>query len=212
MDPVFTDSRGPDETPPTMRTALLPALRDLGMPVFLFGVVFLGLTIGMTALLSPDRFPVHVAGKVIRLADLAAEEDRLHTEQNELTLRRQELIASQDAAPVLQAVMERKAEIFPVGSVLLGVEAARLSLRTNNLDPISLPRVEYRSDTHLLTLGGAVTDPTGGSNHLLSAFVDLLRELPLVTSVSEPEYTQELSETGVPRTPFTLTLRLSHDQ
>jgi len=188
---------------------LLFAIADLGVPIFLFGAVFLVLTIGVTKLLSPDRFPVHIAEKVIRLSDLSAEEARLHAEHDALTVERAELLKSQDTAPVLSMVTARRNALFPIGSVLLSIEALRTSFRTTNLDPITLPTIEYDGAEQTLTLGGFVTDTTGGSNHILSNFVDGLRTLPTITSVSEPEYTQDTSELGVPRTPFILTLHFS---
>lgn len=188
--------------------ALLPALERLGLPLFLFGAVFLVLTIGMIKLLSPDRFPVHIGGKVLRLTDLAAEQVRLKDEFNALTQTRQELIASQDLAPVLKQVHDRKAEMLPIGSVLLQVETLRSSFATSSIDPIALPGIQYDGAGKTLTLTGFVTDPAGGSNHILASFVDGLRSLPRISSVTEPEYVQVTSEAGL-RTPFTLTLRFS---
>jgi len=185
------------------------AVRDLGLPVFLFGVVFLLLTLGVTAVLSPDRFPVRTAGSVVRLSELTGEHSRLTAEKQTLEEERDTLLQSQDDAPVLQLVRERRDAMIPVGSVLLGVEAARASFVVRDIDPITLPVVSYDGSTHVLTLGGTVRDPAGGSSHLLSMFVDQLRALPFVTSVSEPEYIQRENPDGIPETPFTLTLRLS---
>lgn len=210
MDSLSTPSASPESAPKSSITAtLLPAVADLGVPVFVFGVVFLLLTLGVTALLSPDRFPIKAGSSVIRLSELSAEHTRLVAEQETLTQEREELLKSQDEAPVLSQVSERQKEIFPIGSVLLSVEELRSSFATPNFDPISLPTIDYSADLKTLTLGGLVTDPTGGSSHLLSSFVDGLRSLPNVASVSEPEYIQQTNDQGMPTTPFTLTLRFT---
>ncbi|MEQ1849598.1 MAG: hypothetical protein ABL890_03345 [Candidatus Peribacteraceae bacterium] len=190
------------------KAGFLPVLERLGLPTFLFGIVFLLLTTGVTFLLTPDRFPVHVGGKVIRLADLAAEEQRLQDELDQLNQNREELVKSQDNAPILSQVYARRAEMLPIGTTLLSVESLRSSFRTTTIDPIAIPGVTFDSVTRSLVLRGRVTDPTGGSNHILASFVDGLRTLTTVSTVSEPEYIQEQTPEGM-STPFTITIRFA---
>jgi hypothetical protein len=197
-----------DQAKPNLSTALVPALERVGPSILLFGGVFLTLTLLITGFLQPDRFPVHVGGKVIRLSDLAEEEKRLQDEHNALTLRRDELLQSQNTAPVLSQVYERRASMLPIGAVLLHVESLRASFRTSRIDPIAIPGVVFDGAAGTLVLTGMVTDATGGSNHILASFVDGLRALPALSSVSEPEYIQEQTLNGL-RTPFTITIRFT---
>lgn len=195
---------------------LLPAVARLGVPVLLFGTVFLLLSFALTFLVSPDRFPVRMGDKVVRLSDLQTEEYSLKTRQAELLDERAKNLKDADA-PVLTQVTKLRSEFDAVGPLLLEVEKTRKSFAVGDNDPIRMPKVEYDAPTHRLTLGGDVTDPSGRSVSILSSFVDALRKLPMLqtdsgrTAVSDPsEYVQSSASGGGTVSPFSIVITLPH--
>lgn len=195
------------ETP--VGPVLVPALSRLGFPVLLFGGVFLGLTVVLTVLVSPDRFPVRVGDRIVRLSELEAEEKALRVSEATL-LKTRASLKTEEKAPVLHQVAKLKATLTPVGRSLLLVDQVRLSFKNASTDPISLPRIHVRTDGTIV-IGGEVRDLGGRSVQLLASFVDGLRDLPTVASVSEPEYLSAQEKDGTSVSPFTLTLTLNHD-
>ncbi len=193
---------------------LLPALARLGTPVLIFGVVFFLLSLSLTFLVSPDRFPVRMGDKIVRLSELQAEEYALKVHQAELLDERTKILKDSDA-PVLTQTMKIRSEFDAVGPLLLEVEKTRKSFVTGDIDPIRIPKVEWNGVTHQLTLGGDVTDPGGRSVSILSAYVDQLRKLPMLqsdsgrTAVSDPSaYVQNPDAAGGTVSPFTIVITL----
>lgn len=194
----------------------LPALARLGVPVLVFGTVFSVLSFALTALVSPDRFPVRVGDRVVRLADLQEEEAALRKKQGELLVAREKLLQNSDA-PVLTQVGKLRAETDSLGALLLEIDAVRRRFITGDIDPISIPQVTYDGSTRTLTIGGQVTDPAGRSVSILSRFVDELRLIPSMQSdgkqtVSDPaEYVQRDRPEGGSVSDFSIRLSLNHD-
>jgi hypothetical protein len=60
-------------------------------------------------------------------------------------------------------------------------------------------------------IGGEVRDPQGRSVQLLGSFVDGLRGIPLIQSVTEPEYRSDPVPSGGTVSPFTLSLIFHRD-
>lgn len=181
---------------------VLCALARLGVPVLIFGVVFFLLSFALTYLVSPDRFPVRVGDRIVRLADLEKEEADLQQKKISLLATREKLLQDSDA-PVLTQVAKLRTEGDEVGLLLLDINAVRKTFITGDVDPIRIPHVDYDGEAHVLTLGGDVIDPAGRSVSILSRFVDALREIPSLHStekqtVSDPaEYAQrDLPEGG----------------
>ncbi len=191
-------------------SVILPALARLGVSVGIFGITFFIITLILTLLFSPDRFPVRVGEKTVRLHELEAEEKRLKILQADLLQERQKILADSDA-PILRQVEKLRTLITPVGSVLLSIEDVRQSFRVGMGDPISLPYVKFDATANALVLSGEVRDASGRSMQILSSFVDELRALPACESVSEPEYLSELLPDGGTVSRFSLTLRFPHE-
>lgn len=175
---------------------LLPAVARIGVSMLIFGTLFLILSFGLTYLVSPDRFPVHVGDSIVRLSALQQEELALQKRHAALLDERAALLQNSDA-PVLIQVAALRTSIDDIGALLLEVDGVRRIFQTDSSDPISIPEVTYDGDTHVLTLGGTVTDPSGRSVSILSRFVDALRDIPRLQSTEKqrvsdpPSYTQE---------------------
>lgn len=197
-------------TPETSKSdnspVLLPAIARLGLPMLIFGVVFVILAWVLTILVSPDRFPVRVGESIVRLADLQSEERRLKSKHAELTDERRKILENVDA-PVLRQVEERRAGTIAVGSVLQAVNDVRAAFKLGASDPIAIPGVYFDAAQRRLTISGTVTDPGGRSIQILASFVDGLRKIPGVAGVSEPEYGAQESVS-----PFSITLTLNNGQ
>lgn len=189
---------------------LLPAIARLGLPVGIFGATFFLIAVVLTMLFSPDRFPVRVGDKTVRLHDLESEEKSLQNKKAELMEERRKILADSDA-PVLHQVERLRSAMSPVGAGMLSVEDVRRSFRSPSADPISLPGVSFDGTANALVLHGEVRDTGGRSMQLLATFVDELRAIPDFDSVSEPEYTSEPLPGGGSLSTFTLTLRFHRE-
>lgn len=201
-EPSSADS-APHDVP--QESVLLPAMARLGVPVLVFGACFLLLVWAVTFLTSPDRFPVHTGDAIVRLQDLESRVQFLESQKATLEKTRQQLQMT-EKAPVLMRVASLRRAIVPLGDVLLSIEEARSSLSHAPNALISLPRMEYADGT--LTLGGDVRDASGRSMQILAQFVDSLRMISAVASVSEPEYVTQPRAEGGSVSPFILTLTL----
>lgn len=185
---------------------LLPAIAKLGLPMLIFGVVFIILAWVLTMLVSPDRFPVRVGESIVRLADLQSEERRLKSKQAELLDERKEILENTDA-PVLRQVEQRRAGTISIGGILQAVNDTRATFKLGASDPIAIPGVYFDLSHRKLTISGTVTDPGNRSIQILASFVDGLRKIPGVAAVSEPEYAAQESVA-----PFSITLTLNNGQ
>lgn len=192
---------------PQGESVLLPAIARLGISILIFGAVFCLMSIGLTSVVSPDRFPVKVGENTVRVADLEEEERRLKVKYAELIEARVTLLNNSDA-PVLRQVEALRSGVSPVGSVLLGIEDVRRSFRVADADPIAIPTVNFSFERRTVTLGGEVQDAAGRSMQILASFVDGLRAIPSVASVSEPEYRMTTLQDGGTSSPFTITVGL----
>ena len=189
---------------------LIPAISRLGVPVGIFGVTFLLIALMLTLLFSPDRFPVRVGDKTVRLYELEDEERSLKMQQVHLLEARQKILADTDA-PVLQQVAKLRSLMLPVGSAMLSIEEVRRSFRVGTSDPIALPGVSFDASSYALVLDGQVRDTGGRSMQILASFVDELRDIPVFDSVSEPEYSSDPLADGGTLSHFTITLRFHHE-
>lgn len=186
-------------------SVLVPAMARLGVPVCIFGVLFLLCVWGITFLTSPDRFPVHTGDATVRLKDLESRIQLLTEQKVNLEHARQKL-QTKEKAPVLLQAMSLSDTVVPVGDIFLSLEEARSRFSRAPDALITLPRIEYANGT--LVLGGDVTDISGRSMQILADFVDSVRSIPGVISVSEPEYVSHPRASGGFVSPFTLTLTL----
>lgn len=203
----FHEPQSADRTVPdaSMVPVLLPAMARLGVPVLVFGACFLILVWAVTFLTSPDRFPVHTGDAIVRLQDLESRVQLLKSQKATLEKTRQQLQTT-EKAPVLTQVASLSQATVPLGDVLLSIEEARSSLSHAPNALITLPRMEYADGT--LTLGGDVRDASGRSMQILAEFVDSLRMVLAVVSVSEPEYVTRPRAEGGSISPFILILTL----
>lgn len=195
-EPQSADANQQEVSPTSV---LVPAMARLGFPVLLFGIVFLLLVWVMTLLTSPDRFPVHTGDTIVRLQDLESRAQLLREQTIALGESRQRL-KLEEKAPILTRIRSIRTLVVPLGDVLLSLEDVRRAY------PITLPRIEYRVGT--LLIAGEVRDPSSRSMQMLAQFVDDLRDIPSVVSVTEPEYVSHSSSDGGTFSPFILTLTL----
>ena len=206
------DSMSPSPSkilPPTSSASvLLPALADLGISVLLFGVVFLSATAALVVLATPDRFPVRIGDRVVRLSDLESEQKALLSRKVDLQSRRSP--ATETRAPVLHQLSLLRSRVLPVGPMLLKIEDVRRSYASGTTDPISLLETDVSGSGTIIRVTGEVKAPTGQSIRTLASFVDALRALPLVFSVSEPEYAEHPLSEDVVISPFSIMLSLAH--
>ena len=187
---------------------LLPAIERLGIPVFLFGVIFLLATVALTQILTPDRFPVRIGDKVVRIADLESEQKRLMNQKADLTSRPSTVTESR--APVLHQLAVLRGQVRPVGQTLMNIETVRASFKAGDADPIAIPQMDAEGSGGRLRLGGEVKDVGGRSMQILASFVDGLRAIPTVETVTEPEYSQHKDPAGITVSPFSVTVTLKH--
>ena len=202
----------PESTPKShedaaTKRAFLPAFERLALPALIFGLLFFMATFGITMLLTPDRFPVRIGDRVVRLIDLETEQRALLVEKVELETNHD--VSLDSRAPVLRQLAMLKPRVTPVGAALLAIDDVRLRFRTPTVDPISLPRVFVASGT-VIRIGGEVRDMGGSTMRTLASFVDGLRTIPFVLSVSEPEYSERKDADGTTVSPFVITLTLPH--
>lgn len=201
----------PVDTPPSNISpadALGTAIEKLALPVFLFGVVFLFATIVLTILLTPDRFPVRIGDRSVRLIDLEEEQRKLLLEKAELQSTR--VSESDSKAPVLRQLLLLRKHVLPVGTVLLAIDTARARFKTDTVDPISLPQITVGASGSTIAMTGEVRDMAGSTIKTLAAYVDRLRAIPSVASVSEPEYVALKDADGTNVSPFSIILTLVH--
>ena len=187
---------------------LLSAIARLGLPLFLFGSAFFLLTIALVLLATPDRFPVHIGDRSVRLSDLESEQKKLLREQVDLESRTGSPLESR--APVLHQVAQLRRRSIPVGSVLLEIDVLRASFISGDIDPISLSKIDVFGSGTTIRLTGEVHAQRGQSVQILASFVDGLRAFALVDSVSEPEYTEQPRADGTGSAPFSFLLSLKH--
>lgn len=192
------------------KSAMISVFERLGLPLFLFGIVFLGMTIVVTVLLSPDRYPVRIGDRSVRLIDLESEQKELLSKKTDL--ESQSPSVTQSKAPVLHLLGLLRPRVQPVGALLRSVNEVRTRFQSGESDPIALPSVLLSASGTMLTIGGEVRSPDRSAMQLLASFVDGLRAIPLVSSVSEPEYSETRGSDGMLSSPFTLTLSLSHER
>ncbi len=185
---------------------LLPAIERLGLPVFLFGVIFLLATLALTIILTPDRFPVRLGDRVVRLTDLESEQRSLLSQKADLEAAPSPIAESR--APVLHQLKALRSTIAPTGVAMLLVENARRSFTTVLADPIVFSSFSVGGSGSHIRLSGDVTDDGGRSMQILASFVDGLRAIPVVDTVTEPEYSQRKNDEGHTVSPFIITLTL----
>jgi hypothetical protein len=186
---------------------LLPAIEKLGLPVFLFGVVFVLGTLLLRVLITPDRFPVRIGDRVVPVGELEQTEKTLMIRQAELQDTRAKL-DQESRSPILHEVAKIRNDILPVGSVLLSVDQVRRSFGSDTTDPISLPGVEMSGGDGKIMISGEVRDLNGRSRDILTRFIDGLRAAGL--TVSEPEYLQNTAPDGSSVSPFTISINLKN--
>lgn len=185
---------------------LIPAIERLGIPVLIFGLVF-SVLVGLVMLIAtPDRFPVRIGDTVVRIVDLEREQERVLQETRALK-DRQEKLRSDDRAPTLHQLRLLSKDVLPVGAALSAVEDVRRSFIVGSIDPIALPSIQYKDGAVNIT--GIVRDPGGRSVQLLASFIDALRRIHEIKSVSEPEYTSREKPDGGSESPFAITITLS---
>ncbi|MSR67247.1 hypothetical protein EXS65_00245 [Candidatus Peribacteria bacterium] len=200
-DPAHGDS--------TPSKVLLAAIERLSLPALLFGIVFFVTMIAVTIVLTPDRFPVRIGDRVVRLIDLEAEQEKLLLEKADLQAKHIDVVDAK--TPALHLLGSLKPRNVSVGTVLLAIESVRTRFKTDSVDPISLPQISVSGSGTVIKIAGEVRDIGGSTMRTLASFVDQLRAIPLVSSVSEPEYV-ERKETDDSTTvsPFSMTIIL-HD-
>lgn len=189
----------------SFRGVILPAVSRLGLSVTVFGASFLILILVVTSLIAPDRFPVHLKDRTVRLADLTEEQDRLESEYATLVAARTTL-EQRVQAPILKQIDALQKDNMPLGAVLMKIDEVRKSFDVGSQAAIALPQVSFDAGKATLIIGGDVRDPQGRSVQLLASFVDGLRSIPLIQSVTEPEYRSDAIPSGGSVSPFTLSL------
>lgn len=193
---------------PMAPSILLPAISRLGVPVFLFSVVFLVATIGLRVLLTPDRFPVRIGDHVVRLSALEAEQKALLEQHADLM--NQHGVVTESRAPVLHQMQVLAARIPPIGRVMMGIDDVRAGFAAGGIDPISIVQITADGSGGTVTLHGEVKDAGDRSIQMLASFVDVLRAMPFPVSVSEPEYVRRTNADGTISSPFVITVSLTH--
>jgi hypothetical protein len=189
-------------------SSVAAAVDRMAVPVLVFGMVFALAMGALTYLASPDRFPVRIGDKVVKVQDLADEERALKEREAKLLQARKELDALVPT-PVLQEIEGLRAGNTDVGHAFKAVEAARKSFSLADDSPVTVTRTWYSRAEGRLAIGGEVRDPAGRSMHILASFVDNLRESGVFEKVSEPEYVQTEAD-GVVTSPFAISLTLPH--
>jgi hypothetical protein len=189
------------------QSALSAAVIRMAVPVLVFGTVFFVAMLGLQYLASPDRFPVRVGDKVIKLQDLSNEEATLREREQVLLQERAKMDADMPT-PVLHQVATLRSDDVAIVRALNAVEQARAGFAMSGDNPVRVSRVWFSRGERRLAIAGQVADPAGRSVHLLASFVDALRSSKSFASVSEPEYTQQTQSDGIVTSPFSLSLSL----
>lgn len=202
----MNDTHPPKASAPLQTGVLLPAIARLGFPLFVFSVMLLGATLGLRLLLTPDRFPVRIGDRVVRLADLEAEQEALLLRKADLLNRHTGITESR--APVLNQLRQLSRQIPPIGRVLPAIEDVRTSFAAGGTDPVSIAQITIDRSQARIVLTGDVKNAGDRSIQMLASFVDGLRAIPL--SVSEPEYVQRQNPDGTTSSPFLITVSLPH--
>lgn len=195
-------------SPSTSTSILLPAVSRLGIPVFLFSIVFLAATLGLRLLLTPDRFPVRIGDHVVRLSALEAEQKALLEQRADLM--NQHGVVTESRAPVLHQMRVLATRIPPIGRVMMGIDDVRAGFAAGGIDPISIVQITANGPGGTVTLHGEVKDAGDRSLQILASFVDGLRAMPFPVSVSEPEYVRRTNADGTISSPFVITVSLTH--
>ncbi|OGJ62008.1 hypothetical protein A3A67_01145 [Candidatus Peribacteria bacterium RIFCSPLOWO2_01_FULL_51_18] len=198
------------ETQNTARSAgaIIKTIEKSGLPIFLFGAIFFISSLGFKILLSPDRFPVRLPDRTVRIGDLVDEEKALR--DREARLRETKAMLDQaNRSPVLHKVSKIKEDRLAVGDALSRVDEIRRTFIYGGIDPISLPGVEFQGDAGIVVVSGEVRDTGNRSQDILTRFIDGLRNAGL--RVSEPEYLQNSDPDGGTRSPFKISIYLKND-
>lgn len=199
-------SSHPDQSQTGQPGALRQALHRLSVPTLLFGTVVLLASMTLSCVLTPDRFPVQVAGTVLRIGDLA-QERRLLLEQQALLIDERREFRRRDDAPTLGMIRRLRRERPAVGTtwqhVLLALAEASAGGTRWSQDGVA-----YHQG--VLQIEGDVRDLGGRSIQALAGIVDILRIVPGVRAVREPTYTTEPDPDGGSRSPATLHLTFDH--
>lgn len=204
----MNDTHPPKASAPLQTGVLLPAIARLGLPLFVFSVMLLSATLGLRLLLTPDRFPVRIGDRVVRLADLEAEQEVLLLRKADLLNRHTGITESR--APVLNQLRQLSHQIPPIGRALLAIEDVRTSFAAGGIDPVSIAQITIDGSQAKIVLTGAVKNVGDRSTQMLALFVDGLRAIALPLSVSEPEYVQQQNPDGTTSSPFLITVSLPH--
>ena len=187
---------------------LTPAIHHLGIPVLVFGATFCAAMLVVAMFVTPDRFPVRVAGGVYRIGDLGTERDALLARQAALLSMRREM-RQRDIAPTLRLLQEIKRNAPYVGAPLQAIiEVLHAWESQPSGATFTLDAVSYRDAT--LFIEGSVVDPTGRSIPVVAGIVDALRAVAGVASIEEPEYIAIPLPEGGSRSPVSLVISLSH--
>lgn len=177
------------------------AVCHLGIPLLIFGAVLLVLMVAMSFLLSPDRFPVVIGLKSVKMGELTQEYRSLQEQTHALKEERARLL-SLVPTPILHQLSLLRKDTVSIGATFQKIETIRSDFAQPLHDPIQIASINYDSALKTIVLRGTVRDAL--SIQVLASFVDELRNSGSFIKVSEPEYRIESPETS----PFTLTLSL----
>ncbi len=189
---------------PTVRSQLLAAMHRLGLSFSLFGSAFMLLMIGLQFLVTPDRFPVRIGQKVVRLSQLLSERASIQTVQAQL-LSKREVAEASVPIPITQKVRDLKKAALPIGRTVASVERVVEHIRQSSTS-IHIESLAY--DGKGLMLSGTIRDADARSIQVLASFVDALRLRSEIAAVSEPEYQQTASPDGGSTSSFVLHLTI----
>ncbi len=204
--PLPQTSDGKSHHPGVVMRPFSLFMTRLGVPVFLFGITFLSIVIGVRLILSPGRFPVRLGAKIVRIADLEAEKSLLQSRKQEL-LSVQEDMRKRVAGRVLQQVQTLRESFVKLPDALSSIEALRKNFTTESVF-IEFSSFSVLDDGSTLRIQGSVRDAYEHSLQSLTAFTDAIRALPYIRSFVEPEYILEPLPGGGTRSPFTLVIQL----
>lgn len=183
----------------TLALGVVEAMKRLGVPLLIFGAVLLVLMGVMSVLLSPDRFPVLIGFKSVKMGDLTAEYTALRAEESALSAEREQL-RTLVPTPVLRELSSLRTDDPPLAEAFTEIERIRSSFAQPLHDPIAIDSLRYDRSNGTVTIVGSVRDAL--SIQVLASFVDGLRTSGAFSRVSEPEYRREADDTS----PFTLLL------
>ncbi len=188
---------------------LLPAFARLGIPMLVFGCVFLLSMTVMRVLLTPDRFPVRIGEKVVRFRELSDERQAL-TDKERALLAQQSELEAQTPSPVVAQVLSIMKDRPAIGSALMQIENARANFSLGSVEPVHIFSTSVKASGGTIILIGEARDVGDRSMQILAAFVDALRKAGSFSAVSEPEYVQSRHADGGTFSPFTISLTIVH--